>query len=207
MSDRNSWNWSDDYSMAWSATDDPRIAAVIQRDDNAPAPDFGAPALLDNGYGSRAHFEELGMSDNGARLGWIEAYERAGESFADRFVSVFYGATAHHMISSVDRYSWVIVFDCPEWRADHGIEPGTILSRADITGDMQAWLDSEVYGVGYAVSAARVTEESEFDFESPNTELTIECWGFYGEEYAMHSALDFECGSPELETLIDWSNN
>ena len=207
MSDRNSWNWSDDYSMAWSATGDPRIAAVIQRDDNAPAPDFGAPALLAYGYGSRAQFTDACESDNGASLGWINAYRHAGEDFADRFVSVFYDATAHHLSSSIDQYAWAIVFDSPEWRADYEIELDAELSRDDIVGDMQAWLDSEIYGVGYAVSAARVTEESEFDFESPDTELTIECWGFYGEEYAMHSALNFDHGSPELETLIDWSNN
>ena len=205
MSDRNSWNWSDDYSMAWSATGDPRIVAVIQRDDNAPAPDCGAPALLAHGYGSRAHFEESGMSDNGARIGWIEAYERWGKSFADRFVSVFYGATIHHLSSSIDQYAWAIVFDSPEWRADYGIEPGAELSRADITGDMQAWLNGDVYAIGYAVIESRVTDELPFDIDA--AEVTIESYGYFGDDYAMRAALDFECGSPDLETLIDWSNN
>ena len=205
MSDRNSWNWSDDYSMAWSATGDPRIVAVIQRDDNAPAPDFGAPALLAHGYGSRAQFTDAGESDNGARLGWINAYRRAGEDFATRFVRVFYGATIHHLSSSIDQYALAIVFDSPEWRADYGIEPGAELSRADITGDMQAWLNGDVYAIGYAVIESRVTDELPFDIDA--AEVTIESYGYFGDDYAMRAALDFECGSPDLETLIDWSNN
>lgn len=205
MSDRNSWNWSDDYSMAWSATGDPRIAAVIQRDDNAPAPDFGAPALLAYGYGSRAQFTDAGESDNGARIGWIEAYERWGESFAARFVSVFYGATIHRLNSSIDQYAWAIVFDSPEWRTDYGIEPGAELSRDDIAGDMQAWLDGDVYAIGYAVIESRVTDELPFDIDA--AEVTLESHGYFGNDYAMRAALDFECGSPDLETLIDWSNN
>ena len=205
MSDRNSWNWSDDYSMAWSATGDPRIAAVIQRDDNAPAPDFGAPALLAHGYGSRAQFTDAGESDNGARLGWINAYRHAGEDFATRFVSVFYGATIHHLSSSIDRYAWAIVFDSPEWRADYEIELDAELSRDDIAGYIAAYLDGDVYAIGYAVIESRVTDELPFDIDA--AEVTIECGGFYGAEYAMHSALDFDHGSPDLETLIDWSNN
>ena len=31
--------------------------------------------------------------------------------------------------------------------------------------------------------------------------------GYFGDDYAMRAALDFESGSPDLETLIDWSNN
>ena len=30
---------------------------------------------------------------------------------------------------------------------------------------------------------------------------------YFGDDYAMRAALDFDHGSPELETLIDWSNN
>ena len=204
MSDRNSWNWSDDYSMAWSATGDPRIAAVIQRDHPYP-PHFGAPALLAHGYGSRAQFTDAGESDNGARIGWIEAYERWGKSFADRFVSVFYGATIHHLSSSIDQYAWAIVFDSPEWRADYGIEPGAELSRDDIAGDVAAYLNGDVYAIGYAVIESRVTDELPFDIDA--AEVTIESYGYFGNDYAMRAALDFECGSPDLETLIDWSNN
>lgn len=201
----SSFTWSDDYKMAWAPTADPRVAAVIQRDDNAPAPDFGAPALLAHGYGSLVHFEESGMSDNGARIGWIEAYGRWGRSFADRFVSVFYGTTAHYVASSVDQYSWVIVFDCPEWRADCGIELDAELSRDDIAGDVAAYLNGDVYAIGYAVIESRVTDELPFDIDA--AEVTLESYGYFGNDYAMRAALDFECGSPELETLIDWSNN
>lgn len=205
MSDWNDWNWTDDYSMAWSATGDPRIVAVIQRDDDDNPPDCGAPTLLIYGYGSRAQFTDVGESDNGACLGWINAYRHAGEDFANRFVSVFYGATIHHLSSSIDRYAWAIVFDSPEWRADCGIEPGAELSRDDIAGDMQAWLDGDVYAIGYAVIESRITDELPFDIDA--AEVTIESYGYFGDDYAMLAALDFECGSPDLETLIDWSNN
>ena len=199
------FTWDYDYTMAWAPTSDPRVAAVIQRDTYVALPDSGAPALLVSGYGSRAQFTDAGESDNGARLGWIEAYERWGKSFADRFVSVFYGATIHHLSSSIDQYAWAIVFDSPEWRADHEIELDAELSRDDIAGDIAAYLNGDVYAIGYAVIESRVTDELPFDIDA--AEVTLESYGYFGNDYAMRAALDFEYGSPDLETLIDWSNN
>ena len=199
------FTWNDDYTMAWAPTSDPRVAAVIQRDEFAQLADCDAPTLLIHGYGSRAQFTDAGESDNGARIGWIEAYGRWGKSFADRFVSVFYGTTIHHLSSSIDQYAWAIVFDSPEWRADYGIELDAELSRDDIAGDIAAYLNGDVYAIGYAVIESRVTDELPFDIDA--AEVTIESYGYFGNDYAMRAALDFECGSPELETLIDWSNN
>lgn len=199
------FTWNDDYTMAWAPTSDPRVAAVIQRDEFAQLADWGAPTLLVYGYGSRAQFTDVVESDNGARLGWINAYRHAGEDFANRFVSVFYGATIHHLSSSIDRYAWAIVFDSPEWRADHEIELDTELSRDDIAGDVAAYLNGDVYAIGYAVIESRVTDELPFDIDA--AEVTIESYGYFGDDYAMRAALDLEYGSPDLETLIDWSNN
>ena len=55
------------------------------------------------------------------------------------------------------------------------------------------------------VIESRVTDELPFDIDA--AEVTIESYGYFGDDYAMRAALDFECGSPDLETLIDWSNN
>lgn len=201
------WNWNSAYTIAWHETDDPRIVAVIQRDDYAESPDYDAqaPTFLGYGYGSRADTSVIGYGDVEA----IAACQRAmyaydattGRGIAYRYLRAFHGITAHYVSSSIDQYSWAIVLDSPEWRAAMGIAPDAELSTEDIAGAVRAYLDGEVYGIGYAVIPGRVTDETEFDFDS--SDVTMECWGFYGEDYARSAALAFESGKPVLPEMLE----
>lgn len=58
--------------------------------------------------------------------------------------------------------------------------------------EWQAFLDGDVFGVGYAVNEARTIDDGEPDIDDFDVE--IECWGFAGDKYAMreaHEAADY----------------
>lgn len=203
MSD-TTWTWADNYCTAWAETDDPRVLAVIQRDDMADSPNYDStpPTLIGYEWGSRADFTTIGGKSN-APDAWLRARKEWDEDTADRFVRIFYGVRhVHYLRSSIDQYVWAVVFDAADWREDMGIEPDTELTSEDLTGEVQAYLDNDVYGIGYAVNEGRVTDETPVDFSTFVPELV--CWGFYGEKYAMESAIAFEHGRPDLDTLLDW---
>lgn len=203
MSD-TTWTWDDEYSTAWAETDDPRVLAIIQRDDEASSPDYDStpPTLIGYEWGSRADFTTIGGKSS-APEAWLRARNEWDEDTANRFVRIFYEVkTVYYLASSIDRYTWAVVFDAADWREDMGIDPDVELVADDLIVEVQAYLDNDVYGIGYAVNEGRVTDETPVDFSTFNPELV--CWGFYGDKYAMQSALDFEDGRPELDTLLDW---
>jgi len=197
------WTHTDDYRRAYAPTNDPRVLAVIELDAEPQAPDYDAQAPLLGAYeyGDRASFTEYGSTDDGGvRDAWRAARDHNGEDFADRFVSVFYGATVHHLSSHVDRYSWAVVFDVPAWREVCGIIPTATLDRENVAGEVAAWLDGEVYGVGWATLDERTTEETPAELD--DFDVVIECWGHYGETYARECAAGFYNGTPNLPPMI-----
>lgn len=202
------WNWDNDYNLAYAETDDPRVLAVIQRDEYPSAPDYDAqaPTLMAYDYGSRANFTQIGGKSD-APDGWLRARQQwQDDDLADRFVRIFYGVRAvHHLSSSIDRYSWGLVFDADDWRTDMGIEPTTELDRDNLCSEVDAYFDGAVYAVGYAVSHTRTTTEIPVDLDDPDQgwDTTLECWGFYGEDYAKESAEAFDHGGPDLDLMLD----
>jgi hypothetical protein len=198
------------YKVGYAETDDPRVVAILERDDYAYPPDYDsqAPALLGNEWGSRAHFTAIGHTSD-VTDAWLKAFrESYDDDYADRFVSIFYGATAHHLRSSSDRYTWAVTFDTPDWRTAMGIDTETTLDRDNLSGEVSAYLDGDVYGIGYAVSTTRTTTETAIDLDDPaqGWETTMECYGFYGDDYAAESSLAFEHGGPTLSPFLDGTN-
>ncbi|MBG6106580.1 hypothetical protein [Frigoribacterium sp. CG_9.8] len=205
------WNTNDDYTIRWAETEDPRVLLVMMLDSEPSSPDYDgqAPTLMAYEYGSRADFTQIGGKSD-IPDAWERAFkEWRDEALADRFVRIFHGVRAvHHLSSSVDRYSWAIVFDAPDWRADMGIEDSTELTRDDLSSDVEAYLDSDVYGIGYAVSTTRTTTELPVDFagDTPTAQdwdMTIECWGFYGQDYAQSEAESGNYTSTDLPPMLD----
>ncbi|MGN6325804.1 hypothetical protein [Pseudolysinimonas sp.] len=212
------WHEANDRTL-WHETDDPRMVAVVTLDPEPSAPDYDAtaPTLIGYEWGTRANFTAIGWAQPvpvGADT-IQDAWQRAraehpygvtrtvdAEEYADRFVRIFHGATVHHLRSTVDQYTWAVVFDTPEWREAMGIDRDATLDRDNLTADVQAYLDGDVYGIGWAVNDARVDDETDIPDDLSGWDETIECWGFYGQEYAAESALAFEYGRPTLHPLM-----
>ena len=76
----------------------------------------------------------------------------------------------------------------------------TILNPAIQAAIRQGWHDG-VYGIGYAVLPERTTHETPIEYD--DFEETIECWGFYGDDYAHEAALRFDHGRPDLPPMLD----
>ena len=208
---RNDWHDTDDWQVQYHETDDPRILAVIRMDSEPESPDYDAqaPAVIGYEWGRRANTRTIGWNDRTGTHAdpvadaWLKARnEYDDEDLADRFVRIFHGVRAiHHLRSSVDQYSWAVVFDDPAWRDAMGITPETVLDRDNLASEVQAYLDGDVYGIGYAVFPERTTHETPVEYD--DFEELIECWGFYGDDYAREAALRFDCGRPDLPLMLD----
>lgn len=212
------WNWNDAYTIAWHETDDPRIVAVIQRDDYAEAPygDALCPAYyldypgIPTRAGSVYHDDE---SDDAAEA-WQRAHAYAAnhgryldaDEFARRFMRIFYGTRVRDFCGGWNNSGHVLLLDTPGYAAHisrtvsvDDVDDETLFAGEE--SEWRAYLDGEVYGIGYAVIPGRVTDETEFDFDS--SDVTMECWGFYGEDYAQSAALAFEYGKPALPEMLE----
>lgn len=197
----NEWNWDDNYRHAWGETDDPRVFAVITRDDDYRATDLLDMCELDPvilGYEYGYHRASLTIVNHlhGAGNTCAELYDlaehfvRALEHFGaderlDRWTRLYLGRVPVYVPSSVDRYSWAVVLLTPEDAAKHtrGSEGGTV-------AEVRAVLDGEVFGAGAAVLPDRVAPR---DVEAAEVidAAEMECWGYVGEEYAKDEALGF----------------
>ena len=186
MSEKTWTQVGDDYTLAYCEGDDPRIVAVIERgeyvDDN-PTEWCGEHAIIRYGWSWR------GLTARGCQCAdcadsWgakvTEAFIRAVDEFGDpdwaeRYLSIFWDAEVHVQGSYIDRHSNVIIFV----RGD-----GTASASRET---MQAWLDGEVYGIGYAIKLDRSDHNEDIDLSE--WEVTMDSWGYFGEEYAKEMAL------------------
>jgi hypothetical protein len=208
------WNWNSDCSRAYAETDDPRLLLIIERDDEPEGPDGDcyAPAyFIESRYG----YVSSGMAGstfNGddelaayldARNHWNDA------ETAERYMRIFHGVAVyeHDTRGNGGGYHWVTL-DTPAWRDHVGIEPDAVLTDDNLNGDHIAWLDGDVFSIGYAVMPERTTTETPIDpttdLEDQGWEIDIEVSGFYGEEYAKEAAADHSYGiGPNLPPFLD----
>lgn len=205
------WEWDADYRCKYAPTSDPRVVAVIERDEHAESPDGDlAPAYWASRHPGDPISHAAYMADPDA-VAFIERFREADarlrdSATIDRWARVFHD-TAIRVIPT-QRYrndDPLIVLDTPAFRALVGIEGGP--DRAHLDGEIEeltAWLEGNVFGVGYGVHAGRVIDTGgSLDIE--DYEITIECWGFYGETYAIETAERFDYGAPDLPTMLDLS--
>lgn len=213
MSNTPEFDFDDHYEVATCPTDDPRLVALIHRDSQAGPPDgCGFQALLGYEWGSRADFTHIGDRCVGTDVtdAWERAYQEGGEEFANRFVRVFCGADVFTTRSTIDQYTWAVIFMTPDLRKHCGIPLDREINTSDDIdgGEVQAYLDADVYGIGWAFNPHRTTTET--PVPSADEILTAEgwahdftCWGFYGYDWACQAALEFEHGRPDMDTLMD----
>lgn len=204
----------DNYKLAYRETDDPRLVVLVERDENVTlAQAFDGDALLpvySRGYrdSGRLTFEG-GYEDDEVAEAWTRAYQhrwaRDGVEFADRFVRAFYGAEVEHVEGGYRPDFECVVFDTSNFRAHIEDPRGVDRSRESVKSmadEVRNVLDGDVYGIGYAVNAGRVTDETPVAECWDDFDQNIECWGFIGDEYAATAAADFEMGRPELHPLL-----
>ncbi|MEY4081120.1 MAG: Microbacterium phage OneinaGillian [Actinomycetota bacterium] len=238
--DTGEWTWDSDYKRAILATADPRILAVIERDEYPEAPygDALCPAYyVDRGTAGQAgDVYHDGESDDLAQR-YLDARDRfqvaAGyrynglstsmidrsERMLERWLRIFYDARAQLFSAGYQSDTTVLLLDTPGYREHVGADtPEALAYRASIDddelfrGEREEWIafiEGEVYGIGWAVNEQRVTDETPLpdvaDLEAEGWEVSLECWGFYGEDYAKRSAADFEAGSPTLPEMLEAS--
>lgn len=129
------WTWAgDQYRVAYATTDDPRVLAVIEREE-----DWGGGHIDGDAYAPAFYYEkrhggltEAGETymDNESR-NIAERIEEARDRFLDhrlpsatiaRYAWIFWGTTFEQVSSSIDQETQVIIFNTPSYRAHIGQE-------------------------------------------------------------------------------------
>lgn len=207
------WHDANGYTTFYAETADPRVLAVIQLDQEPQAPDGDALApayYLEHRYewtteraGGVCHDDQSDAAASAYAEALTAFYgHRDREQIAARYLRIFHGITALEMLSDGSG-ARLMIFDTPNYREHTGMP----LTLADpLEGERNEWrayLDGDVYGIGYAVNPERVTAETPIGDVWDDFEVEIECWGFYGRDYAEESAAAFEMGTPDLAPLID----
>lgn len=220
------WNYTDDYQKAYARTNDPRVLAVIERDDDvtfersfdgdAIPPMFMVHRERVSYTGGYEGDEELAQRIVDARdrfrygagyryNGLSHAHISRSEEVLARWAWIFHGTVFNRSEYGYGSAYDIIVMDTPEYREHTGdvrTDRETLQQGVDIVaGEVEHVAEGDVFGIGWATLEARVLEDDEpIVFEE--WETTIECWGFIGEEYAMESAAAFEAGEPRLPVML-----
>lgn len=223
---KDNWTPDDNYSRYYLETDDPRLLLIVEREesgDNAPDGDSLAPAYwLNHRNYPGATVTQAGSTfeDDYAMAAYQDALGRfSDEDTAERFMRIFHDTTIERLNQRGDT---LVLLNTPAFRQHVGIDnPDGTRAQAGGTADRpgdsgpiddsialsldgeretwRAYLDGEVYGVGYAIRPERTTNEStplqltpdseeESDLDSAGWEVNLECWGFYGLEYAQQES-------------------
>ena len=221
----STWTDTDDYTRAFAPTDDPRLLAVIERDPEPHAPDGDAlaPAYwieYSSEYRARVAGDTYQDDESEALAArWVQArshfrytagYRYDGLSMAmivkseamlERWARVFYETTFEFVEHPEGD---VLLLNTPSYRAHIGSDGAEAAAANFLEGDVAEWrayLDGDVYGIGYAVNEERVMDDGE-PVDLDDFEVTIECWGFSGEDYAKESAASFGAGKPDLADML-----
>ena len=227
----NTWTWDSDYSRAYAPTSDPRILAIIERESYPLVPD--GDALCPAYYLERGRAERAGTVFHDSESDYLaQRYAQALDSFyslarwdddrqaiAARWLRIFHDSRAQVFSAGYKNDTTILLLDTPSYRTHVGRDSSpdgatihkTWTDNELFAGDREEWtayLDGDVFGIGYAYNSARVTDETPLPdnpetLESEGWTVEIECWGFYGERYAQESALSLESGSPDLPDMLD----
>lgn len=220
------WNSNEDYTTYYAQTDDPRVLAIIERDDEATFEQcLDGDAILPTFMIDRDTASHVGGYDEDTELAAriIAARDRfryaagyrydglridhivKGDEMLERWAWVFYGTTVNRGHYGYNNAYDVLVLNTPGFRKHIGNE--------ELTRDeAQQWVDSmrseianiadgDVYGIGWATFEERVLEDDE-PINLDDWNIETQCWGFVGEEYAKESAARWDAGAPELPTML-----
>jgi hypothetical protein len=215
----NDWQWAgDEYRHAFATTSDPRVIVVIERDG-----EYGGGHIDGDVYAPAFYWDrQWGKIDGTAGSTFQDAESRrildrmteARDHFMDRrirsgqwerWARIFHGTTLAQVSSSIDRDAQVVILNTPTWR-EHVGYTGDPFDPDILKGDVEEWtaaLDGEVYGIGWGVLEGHVLADEDDEPEFEDYDVTIECRGFLGEDYAKREAAAFRDGSPDLPEMLD----
>lgn len=201
---------SADYLFA--ETSDPRVLAVIERDDDARISElYDGDAINPIIYVEHRHglsFDWVAGYDGGEAALMQRAYEEWGwNGTARRWLWIFHGIAAENANGGYDRSGNWIVATSRAYREHIEAEPHASYDEARedckaIAQDVEWALDGYVYGVGWATNEARRMHTDE-EIALEDWEINIECWGHVGEDYAKETAAGFEFGTPDLPAMLE----
>lgn len=201
------------WEYEWAPTSDPRVLAVIQRDEHAEISElYDGDAINPIIYVEHVHglrFNHVAGYDGGEAELMQRAYDEWGwDGTARRWLWIFHGIAADNAPGGYDRSGNWIVATSREFREHVGIteEPATydeaLEDVAAIRDDLSNALDGYVYGIGWAVNEShRLHDDEDIDLDD-GWEIDIQCWGFVGEDYAKAEAASFADGNPRLPEML-----
>lgn len=209
----HTWHESADGDLQWRETDDPRILEVLERDSDPLPPDGDAyaPAYwleyrgewFTSPAGSTFRDDELAA----AFITALNAWGYRNLPVVERYLRIFHGA-AFTTLAGPSQGDTLVIFDSPAHRELMGHFARRDLSHwtADefLRGDIDTWqayIDGDVWGIGYAVLEERVTTETPVDLDGQDWDVSIEGWGFAGIEWAREGVTS-EIAFPDLPTLL-----
>jgi hypothetical protein len=231
------WTFDADYKRAWAPTNNPRIRAVIERDDSTTFRDQldgdAIPPVFSIDRDVVSH-EGGYMEDEDIAARIVEALNRFRYAAGYRYDGLSHGHIAKSE-AMLARWAWVfhgvalnrgnygyqgqydmLILSTPAYREHLSIgeyAPARIQTMDEVRVEAQATVDGmsatvadiadgEVYGIGYATLDA-LPEDMADEPTMDDFEVSIECWGFVGEDYAKASAAAFEAGEPTLPELLE----
>lgn len=141
LTTNDDWEWvGNECKVAYATTSDPRVLAVIERDD-----EYGGGHIDGDAYAPAFYFERGGKSAAGSTFTdaasdeIAEAYATARyyyvnrkyirpkappisvEAMTERYMRCFWGTSVATVRSSIDQGTEVAIFNTPTWRAHVGI--------------------------------------------------------------------------------------
>lgn len=223
------WTWEgDSFARAYATTDDPRVLAVIERDDERSISSLLDGDAIPSIYGVEycGHWQAdsiAGFGDDGdlaqrvldarARFRGAAGYQYDGlsgdmimksEAMLTRWLWIFHRAAV--TFTGYQGEDFMVL--CSRDYQDHidwtHVAREDAQEAADVTaGEVDKICEGEVFGIGYAENEGRRLDEP-FDTDDLDTEWTvsIECWGLIGEDYAKSEAATFTYGDPGLPEML-----
>ena len=209
------WDNTEDYTTYYAQTDDPRVLAVIVRDDDATFERcLDGDAILPTYLIDRDKASHVGGYDESEDFAnrVIEAHDRfqyaAGYRYDEmlaRWAWIFHGTTLNRGHYGYNYAYDILVLNTPEYRAHVGAEEQSREKAQEFINSMSDEIkhiaDGDVYGIGWATFEERVLDDDE-PINLDDWNIDIQCWGFVGDTYAQESAASWEAGAPELHTML-----
>lgn len=209
-------DWSEhtvghDVEYEYAQTSDPRVLAVIQRDNYAQISElYDGDAInpiiyVDHSYGLR--FSHVAGYDGGEAELMQRAYDEWGwNGTARRYLWIFHGIAAENSWGGYDRSGNWLVATSRNYREHIEMDEHATYEEARqdcevLAKDLAEALDGYVYGVGFATNEARRLHDED-DIDLNEWDVEIQCWGFVGEDYAKRTAAAFEDGHPDLPDML-----
>ena len=220
------WTFDSDYKRGYARTSDPRVLAVVEREEEYGGGHIDGDAYAPAFYWDRRNGgieSEAGstfMDDESKHI--AERIVAARDHFqwkrmpwatVERYARIFHGTTMEQVTSTIDRDAQVFILNTPTWREHIGWtdeyaaqqDEDIRLTPAMLEGEVREWqgaLDGEVFGIGWATLEERRLEDDE-DIDLDAWDIEIQCWGFIGEDYAQESAARWDAGTPDLPPMLD----